>query len=45
MAPRIFSINKNGEKIDYDVILTFKSEINNKIMLYIQIILMMKKIN
>lgn len=30
MAPRIFSINKNGEKIDYNVILTFKSEITKK---------------
>ncbi len=30
MAPKIFSINKNGEKINYDVILTFKSEINKQ---------------
>ena len=30
MTPRIFSINKNGEKIDYTVILTFKNETNQK---------------
>ena len=30
MAPRIFTINKNGKKINYDVILTFKSEITKK---------------
>lgn len=30
MVPRIFSVEKDGEKKSYDVILTFKSEENGK---------------
>ena len=30
MVPRIFSVEKNGEKREYDVILTFKKEKNGK---------------